>query len=315
MNISVIIPVYNAADYLEKAVQSVLQFTEVKELLLIDDGSQDHSAEICRKAAATDLRIRFLQHPDKKNHGVSATRNRGIDLASQEFITFLDADDYYLPNRFDAEREYFRDPKIDGVFGALSTEFITEKGKAEYMEKFLTDGLTTVYQKAEGHEVFLGLSEINKGFGTFFSMIALTIRKDVLDRHNLRLNENLKIGEDKEFIIKLSYYAYLKSGFIDQPVAVRTGHEHNTITKIKNYSRNFFHHQYLLYESLYHWAIQQKDIPGTIRSKFKYKYMYSEIASRSGLSKYICFIKYTLFHPRLLKTRYRYYALKDNPKT
>lgn len=314
MNISVIIPVYNAADYIEKAVQSVLQFMEVKELLLIDDGSKDGSIEICREITAADPRIKFIQHPDKKNHGVSATRNLGIDLASQEFITFLDADDYYLPNRFDAEREYFKDPKIDGVFGALATEFITEKGKEEYMEKFMTDGLTTVYEKAEGKDVFLGLSEVNKNFGTFFSMIALTIRKKVLDHNKLRLNEKLKIGEDKEFIIKLSYYGYLKSGFIDQPVAIRTGHEHNTITKIKNNSQNFFHHQYLLYESLYFWAVKQKDIPEITKNLFKYKYMFSKIASKSGLSKYSNFIKYAIFNPRLLKTRYRYYALKNNPK-
>jgi glycosyltransferase involved in cell wall biosynthesis len=314
MNISVIIPVYNAADYIEKAADSVLQFESVKELLLIDDGSKDGSAEICEKIAANNPRVTFLQHPDKKNHGVSATRNLGINLASQEFITFLDADDYYLPNRFDMEMEYFKDPKIDGVFGAISTEFITEKGKKEYMEKFLTDGLTTVYEDAEGKDVFIGLSEMNRGFGTFFSMIALTIRKEVLDKNNLRLNEKLKIGEDKEFIIKLSYYGYLKSGLIHEPVAVRTGHEHNTITKIKNYSQNFFRHQYLLYESLYKWAIKQKDIPTEAIDLFKYKFMFSKIASKSGLAKYADFIKYAIFNPKLLKTRYRYYALKNNPK-
>lgn len=314
MNISVIIPVYNAADYIEKAADSVLQFDVVKELLLIDDGSKDGSAEICENIAKNNPRVTFLQHPDKKNHGVSATRNLGIDLASQEFITFLDADDYYLPNRFDAEKEYFKDPKIDGVFGALSTEFITEKGKEEYMEKFMTDGLTTVYEDAEGKDVFLGLSEVKKGFGTFFSMIALTIRKDVLVKNNLRLNEKLKIGEDKEFIIKLSYYGYLKSGFIHEPVAVRTGHEHNTITKIKNNSQSFFHHQYLLYESLYKWAVKQKDIPKNAVDLFKYKYLFSKIASKSGLSKYFNFVRYSMFNPKLFKTRYRYYALKENPK-
>ncbi len=314
MNISVIIPIYNASEYIQKAVDSVLQFEDVKELLLIDDGSTDGSVEICRAISENHRRATFLQHPDKKNHGVSATRNLGIDFASQEFITFLDADDYYLPNRFDAEKKYFQDPEIDGVFGALSTEFITEKGKEEYMEKFLTDGLTTVRQHGEGEEVFMGLSEVNRDFGTFFSMIALTVRKDILDKNNLRLNEKLKIGEDKEFIVKLSYYAYLKSGLIHEPVAVRTGHEQNTITKIKNNSQSFFHHQYLMYESLYKWALQKNDIPEAATELFKYRFMFSKIASKSGLSKYAAFIKYAIFNPKLFKTRYRYYALRENPK-
>lgn len=314
MNISVIIPVYNASEYIRKAVDSVLQFKEVKELLLIDDGSTDGSAEICKAISENEIQVNFLQHPDKKNHGVSATRNLGINAASQEFITFLDADDYYLSNRFDAEKKYLNDSGIDGVFGALSTEFITEKGKEEYMEKFLTDGLTTVHQHGEGRDVFMGLSEVNRDFGTFFSMIALTVRKEVLDKNNLRLNEKLKIGEDKEFIIKLSYYAYLKSGFIDIPVAVRTGHEDNTITKIKNNSQSFFHHQYLMYESLYNWALNKKDIPESVKELFKYKFMFSKIASKSGLSKYANFIKYAIFNPKLFKTRYRYYALRENPE-
>lgn len=312
MNISVIIPVYNAAEYVEKSVRSVLQFDTVKEILLIDDGSQDNSAEICKTIAATDSRIKFMQHPDKKNHGVSATRNLGIDLASQEFISFLDADDYYLPNRFDAEKEYLKNPGIDGVFGALATEFISDEGRRQYMEKFATDGLTTVRKEGEGKEIFLGLTGITKDFGTFFSMIALTVRKSALDRYSLRLSEKMKIGEDKEFIIKLSYHTHLKSGLINVPVAIRTGHENNTITKIKNNSGAFFHHNYLLYSSLYQWAKKHRDIPEEARELFKYKSLSSKVASDKGLLKYFNFIRYSLFNPKLLKTRYRYYALKNN---
>ncbi|RMZ61047.1 glycosyltransferase family 2 protein [Chryseobacterium nematophagum] len=312
MQISVIIPVYNAVSFIDKAVQSVLQFPEVKEILLIDDGSTDGSIEVCKKVSEHNEVVKFLQHHDKKNHGVSYTRNFGIERASKEFITFLDADDYYLPNRFDAEREYFKDPKIDGVFGAISTEFVTQKGKDEYMEKFGNDGLTTVYQEAEGIEVFYGLSQINQEFGTFFSMIALTIKKSVLENTTLRLNENLKIGEDKEFIVKLSYLANLKSGFISTPVAVRTGHENNTITKIKNYSADYFHHQSLIFKSLYEWARKQKGMHEKALELFKYQYLSTKIASQKGIIKFLSFFRYSLFNPQLLKTRYRYYALRNN---
>ena len=126
MNISVIIPVYNAEKYIEKAVESVLQFQEVREVLLIDDGSLDRSLEICTSLKQKHPEIKVLTHPQRQNRGVSATRNLGIDKATQEFITFLDADDYWLPNRFDAEREIFKDPKIDGVL-AQSAQNIFQK--------------------------------------------------------------------------------------------------------------------------------------------------------------------------------------------
>lgn len=312
MNISVIIPIYNASFFIEKAVNSCLQFSEIKEILLIDDGSTDDSVAICEKITASENRVTFLQHPNKKNHGVSATRNLGIDLATQEFITFLDADDYYLPNRFEAEKIEFKNPNIDGVFGALSTEFVSEEGKRQYFEKFGAAGLTTVNFPAEGKDIFYGLIGIKPGFGTFFSMIALTVRKSALENPRRRLNEEMGIGEDKDFTIKLAYEKNLKTGIIDEPIAVRTGHENNSITKIKNHSSQFFHHNALLYKSLYTWSKTKKEMPNEVIEMFKYNFLSAKVASTTGLRKYFLFIVSSIFNPKLLKTRYRYYALKNN---
>ena len=113
MTISVIIPVYNASAFLKKAVNSALQFEEVKEILLLEDCSTDDSLEICRKLAEENTKIKLFQHPDKGNHGAGASRNLGLSKASQDFISFLDADDYYLPNRFKAENELFKNDKIE----------------------------------------------------------------------------------------------------------------------------------------------------------------------------------------------------------
>ena len=112
MNISIIIPVYNAERFLEKAVDSALQFSEVKEILLVEDGSPDQSLEVCKKLLIKDKRIKLLQHPDQGNHGAGASRNLGLEKATGDFIAFLDADDYYLINRFDAEKEIFNNEKI-----------------------------------------------------------------------------------------------------------------------------------------------------------------------------------------------------------
>lgn len=88
--ISIIVPIYNAEKYLNRCITSLLQQTYSNiEILLIDDGSTDHSLEICRKYR--DSRIRVIS---KQNEGVSATRNLGIELAKGEYIMFCDADDF-----------------------------------------------------------------------------------------------------------------------------------------------------------------------------------------------------------------------------
>ena len=132
MKISVIIPVYNAEKYVEQAVNSALQFQEVFEIILIEDHSPDNALEICENLAKQHHRVKLFQHPDRQNHGAGASRNLGIEKASGDFISFLDADDYYLPNRFDSERELFKNPNVDGVYGAIGVHYYTKKAKDQY---------------------------------------------------------------------------------------------------------------------------------------------------------------------------------------
>lgn len=90
--ISVIVPVYNTEKYLPRCIDSILAqtFTDF-ELLLIDDGSKDNSANICDEYAAKDQRVRVFH---KQNGGVSSARNLGLDNASGEWVTFVDSDDW-----------------------------------------------------------------------------------------------------------------------------------------------------------------------------------------------------------------------------
>lgn len=312
MNITVIIPAYNAAAFIEKAVDSALQFSEVKELLIVEDGSKDDTLAICKELEKKHPVLKVIQHPDKKNHGDSASRNLGLNFVTYEYIAFLDADDYFLPNRFDAEREIFEDPKIDGVFGATGTEFLTEEGKKQYMAKFNDDGLCTVQFHAEGRDIFHHLIAEHNTFGASFSMIALTMKKSAIENPKIRMTENIKIGMDKEFIIKLAYHKHLKTGYIDTPVSVRTAHGDNTITKIKSHSKSFFAHDAALYKSLYKWASNEKNFPKEAKNIFKNKYLSSKVAAETGFMKYFNFLRYAVLSPKILKTRYRYYALKNN---
>lgn len=92
IEVSVVVPIYNAGKKLEKCIKSILNQTFTNfELILVNDGSTDNSINICKKYELKDNRVRVI---DKKNEGSIATRNRGVMEASGDYIMFVDADDY-----------------------------------------------------------------------------------------------------------------------------------------------------------------------------------------------------------------------------
>ena len=90
--ISIIVPVYNAEKWIDRCIKSLIKQTyDDIEIILVNDGSTDTSLSVCKKYADIDKRIVVI---DKKNSGVSATRNIGIEIAKGEYIQFVDSDDY-----------------------------------------------------------------------------------------------------------------------------------------------------------------------------------------------------------------------------
>lgn len=113
ITLSVIMPVYNAEKYLDFSVQSVLNQTYKKfELILVNDGSKDHSLEICRKYETLDSRVRII---DQENKGISEARNAGIDQAIGKYITFIDNDDMINPNMYEIMLKYMVEDELDLV--------------------------------------------------------------------------------------------------------------------------------------------------------------------------------------------------------
>ncbi len=102
--ISVIIPAYNAQDHIEATIRSVQEQTFTDwELIVVDDGSEDRTAEIIRNMACSDSRIRFIAN--ERNRGVAFSRNRGIDTSKGRFIAFLDADDLWRAQKLEKQLE------------------------------------------------------------------------------------------------------------------------------------------------------------------------------------------------------------------
>ena len=113
MKISVIVPVYNCAPYVERCIRSILAQTYTDlEIICIDDGSTDDSGNILDKLSCEDARIRVIH---QKNAGASAARNTGINVATGDLITFVDSDDAIEPDMYETLLPYFDDAHVDIV--------------------------------------------------------------------------------------------------------------------------------------------------------------------------------------------------------
>lgn len=131
--VSVITIFWNAERFMEEAIESVLAQSYSRwELLLVDDGSTDGSGVIARRYEATHPeRIRYIQHPDGGNHGLSASRNLGLQHARGEFVAFLDADDLYLPGKLENQVSLLlMYPTADMVYG-ITQHWFSWTGKPE----------------------------------------------------------------------------------------------------------------------------------------------------------------------------------------
>ena len=107
--VSIIIPVFNAERYLEEAISSALNQIGVDvEVIVVDDGSSDHSIEIIKQFETTK-EVSFYQHAGGKNLGVSKTRQLGLEKSVGNYISFLDADDVFEPNKSAKQIEVLRD--------------------------------------------------------------------------------------------------------------------------------------------------------------------------------------------------------------
>ena len=105
--ISVIVPIYQVEAYLEECLDSILNQTYRQlEIILIDDGSPDRCGEICDRYASQDSRIKVIH---QTNQGLSAARNAGMDMATGEYISFIDSDDYIAPHFYEKLLEGFKE--------------------------------------------------------------------------------------------------------------------------------------------------------------------------------------------------------------
>lgn len=197
--ISVIMPVYNAASFLNKAVDSILcQMDGTIELILVDDGSKDESGSICDAYAAQNPQIRVFH---KENGGTSSAKNVGIDAAVGEYITFIDSDDYIDSTTYSDIQKIIAQHKPDCIdFGwryisngePLPPAFHKLPKNVLLDRKFLLD------------TVFPPLLNLRKDPDMFvFDFCCNKVfRTQIIRENNVHFDEDKPVWEDRTFLLR-----------------------------------------------------------------------------------------------------------------
>lgn len=194
--VSVLIPVYNVEEYLGKCLESVMaQTLNNIEIICVNDGSTDGSAEILEKYALLDKRIKIVT---KENGGLPSARNAGLEVAKGKYIGFVDSDDYIEPKMYEILVENAEKNNSDVVI--CGANIFPETPRAD---QWLYDTLSPWYR----HYDKFNSDVLFKMVDTTPFLWRTIISKRLIDSHNFRLDEDIVLGEDKAFQCKVYPYA------------------------------------------------------------------------------------------------------------
>lgn len=192
MKVSVIIPIYNTAQYLEKCISSILKQTYTDfELIAINDGSSDGSEDIIKKFIAVESRIVYR---DFNNAGVGASRNRGLDVATGEYVIFIDSDDWVDP-------DFIKDFVVNIISqnNRLVVQDLKEVDK-QMVARNVQGYNNQLLKIPQDLELFIGNFRFTQGY-PWNKFYKLSIIKD----NNIRFVEGPVMNEDELF-----YMDYIK---------------------------------------------------------------------------------------------------------
>lgn len=235
--ISIIIPVYNAEQYLEECLLSISQqtFTDF-EIWAINDGSKDRSLEILKKHQEKEPRLHILS---QENKGVSAARNLGLENATGEYITFVDADDT-LPN--DAFSGIITPAQVELIIGS----FITKNHQLVLPSL----NISQTYTEKENLIADFITWKLKIRLGSFF------VKRTVITTNNIRFSAQYKYAEDVHFITKCLYYAN-SNKVVEKGLYEYCLRENSTITQF-GYER---FHSYFAKKELYEFFKEKEQFP------------------------------------------------------
>lgn len=194
---SVIVPVYNTEKYLRECIDAVINQTYKNfELILVDDGSTDKSGEICDEYAE---KYDFVKVIHQKNNGVSAARNAGIDAAQNEWISFVDSDDWIDPDMLEIISEHIEKEETD--LYSFNMNEVDEYGKNGVARIFSTENKVTEFKdEKDKFNYFFSVVVPGKVGNTVWERI---FRKKIITDNNLKfISRESVYAEDILFVFQ-----------------------------------------------------------------------------------------------------------------
>lgn len=197
--LSIVIPVFNVRPYIERCMDSILnQANKGVEIILVDDGSNDGSESICDDYS---IKYPFIKTVHKRNEGVSIARNTGIEIATGQWISFVDPDDYVENNYFSSFLSLTKKEEL--VF--FSLRIFLDNGNTE--DKVIPDGHFLGADSMQKQVSRMMFNEQNCEFFVF--TVNKFFRRDIIVSHNIRFIPHLTLREDELFT--LDYYFHINS--------------------------------------------------------------------------------------------------------
>lgn len=231
--ISIICPVYNRDQYLDALVKSVMSQTYGDwELLLVDDGSTDSSGEICDGYAMKDPRVKVWH---QSNEGVSSARNKGLSMASGEYIYFADADDELLPDCLSTLLDHMK-PGVDLV----TASYIRNENNEIVPEYIFKEGFNIT-----ACQYFDVISVLPNARFCERYLTTKLFRKSIITYNSVLFDLHLHYREDVEFLYKYVSFCEGRIVGIDIPVYVyyrrSSGAAEKTNASLNQHTANLFY--------------------------------------------------------------------------
>ncbi|WP_440897998.1 glycosyltransferase family 2 protein [Amphibacillus sp. Q70] len=247
--VSIVMPAYNCEKYIVEAINSVLAQTYQNwELLVLDDGSKDNTLQIINEFGEKDSRVRPLQN--EKNMGVSATRNKGIDLATGDWIAFLDSDDLWEPSKLEKQLEISGRYLAEFLFTGSS--YINEEG--EPFKGIFEVPERVTYKKLRKHNVIscssvlvkkkyfenikMEKDDMHEDYAVWLRILKLGVTAYGLNEPLLvyRISKNSKSG-NKLKTVKMTYRVFRFIGI--NPIGSAYFMLRHTLASVRKYKRIF----------------------------------------------------------------------------
>lgn len=281
--ISIVIPVYNAEKYLEQCLNSIKNQTYKNfEVILVNDGSDDNSENICKSFSEEDARFKYFT---KSNGGASSARNFGLDNVTGDYITFIDADDWVDENHLEVLINNIKDNNSDMAISSIKKFDMSNNFHFRMysnQEKYLLN-----FGKMSKDELLVKLPKLILASNSYKIAVSKLFKKELVT--DVRFDESIVYGEDLEFFFKI-YNNINSISYIDEVTYVYRLHDERSSSK---FGQLHMEQELAIYKKMYE-RIEELGLPtihyvNTLRNLLDYRKDYLD--NRDLYNEYVEFLE------------------------